>query len=379
MKICATICEYNPFHNGHLYQMREAKRISGAEKVLLIMSGNFVQRGEDAILDKFTRAKHAVLAGADAVIELPVPFATANAELFAKGAMHVLSSIPDVKFLSFGAENADPSAFFKAEKLLKNEPKEISEKIREKLKTGESYARAYADAWKDEFPDGFFTSPNNVLGIEYAKANKGKLTLLPVERVGCDHGSKMATGDYASATAIRENLRLGEAEKIKNCVPDFVFPDLIYRESRLETLERLALIEKDETEIARTLDCTEGLEHALKREAKVGDGFVERLTSKRYTSSRIRRIALQNLLSIDEKLIRDCLSSPLYLRVLAVKKDDPDFLSVLKKSDFPLLVRHADEQTLDGVAKDLLSLEKHADEIYSLCRNLPKIKKDIFI
>ena len=107
MKICAIICEYNPFHNGHLYQLREAKRLSEADVVLCIMSGNFVQRGEAAILDKFTRAKHAVWAGADAVIELPSVFATSNAELFAKGAIHILSSIPEVSTLCFGCENAD--------------------------------------------------------------------------------------------------------------------------------------------------------------------------------------------------------------------------------------------------------------------------------
>ena len=111
MKICAIICEYNPLHNGHLWQIREAKEHSNADAVLCIMSGDFVQRGETALLDKFTRAKHAVLAGADAVIQLPTVFATANAELFARGAIRILSSIPAVKTLSFGAENPDKTAF----------------------------------------------------------------------------------------------------------------------------------------------------------------------------------------------------------------------------------------------------------------------------
>ena len=107
MKICAIICEYNPFHNGHLYQLNLARELSGADAVLCIMSGNFVQRGENAILDKYTRAKHALKAGADIVIELPTVFATSPAELFATGAIHILSSIPAVKTLCFGAENAD--------------------------------------------------------------------------------------------------------------------------------------------------------------------------------------------------------------------------------------------------------------------------------
>ena len=106
MKICAIICEYNPFHNGHLYQLKQAKALSNADFLLCIMSGNFVQRGEAAIMEKHMRAKHAVMAGADAVIELPTPFATSNAELFAKGAIHILSSIPNVSTLCFGAEKA---------------------------------------------------------------------------------------------------------------------------------------------------------------------------------------------------------------------------------------------------------------------------------
>jgi len=118
MKICAVICEYNPFHNGHAYQLSEAKKRSQADAVLCIMSGNFVQRGESAIVDKFTRAKHAVLGGADAVIELPTIFATSNAELFAKGAISILSSIPDVTTLCFGAETASTEAFLQTAKLI---------------------------------------------------------------------------------------------------------------------------------------------------------------------------------------------------------------------------------------------------------------------
>ena len=144
MKICAIICEYNPFHNGHLYQLREAKRLSGADALLCIMSGNFVQRGEAAIMDKYTRAKHAVLAGADVVIELPTIFATSNAELFAKGAISILSTIPNVDTLCFGAENANKTAFYLAARYLNDEPEEVSQKIKETAATGVSSASCVA-------------------------------------------------------------------------------------------------------------------------------------------------------------------------------------------------------------------------------------------
>ena len=146
MKICAVICEYNPFHNGHLYQLSQAKRLSGADAVLCIMSGNFVQRGDTAIVDKFTRAKHAVLGGADIVIELPTIFATSNAELFAKGAISILSSIPAVTTLCFGAETNDKAAFMKTATLLNEEPKEVSQCIKSLTSDGMSYAKARAIA-----------------------------------------------------------------------------------------------------------------------------------------------------------------------------------------------------------------------------------------
>ena len=152
MKICAIICEYNPFHNGHLYQLNAAKERSGADAVVCIMSGNFVQRGEAAIADKYIRAKHAVLSGADAVIELPVAYATANAELFAKGAMRIISSIPAVTHLCFGAENADKAAFMQAAPILNNEPKEVSHTIKTLVKDGMSYAKARAQAFANLIP-----------------------------------------------------------------------------------------------------------------------------------------------------------------------------------------------------------------------------------
>ena len=170
MKICAIICEYNPFHNGHLYQIQEAKRLSGADAILCIMSGNFVQRGEAAILDKFTRAKHAVLAGADVVVELPTPFAISNAELFAKGAISILSKIPSVTTLCFGAENASKTAFTLAARYLNDEPKEISEKIKSYASEGMSYAKARAKAWVGFLPLDLLCSPNNILALEYTRA-----------------------------------------------------------------------------------------------------------------------------------------------------------------------------------------------------------------
>ncbi|MBQ8876115.1 MAG: nucleotidyltransferase family protein [Clostridia bacterium] len=380
MKICAIICEYNPFHNGHLYQLREAKRLSGADAVLCVMSGNFVQRGEAAVLDKFTRAKHAVLAGADAVIELPTPFATANAELFAKGAVSLLSSIPAVDTLCFGAENADKLAFISAARYLQNEPKEVSEKLKTAVAAGTSYAKARAQAFAGFIPMELLTSPNNILGLEYTKAILSlgaNISILPIARVGAGYRDDELQANYSSASAIRTAIQNGD--DFTDNLPAFVTKDLPqFLENMLDRLEKFAIISKTTDEIRRVCDCTEGLENALKKAAELPATLVETLTSARYTSSRIRRIALQNLLKIDEKLIREALYSPLYLRVLAAKKERSDVLSTLGEATCPIIARAHDETLLDGVAKRCYETDVFAESLYRLLYKTTK-EKSIFV
>lgn len=369
MKICAIICEYNPFHNGHLYQMQQAKLLSKADVILCIMSGNFVQRGEMAVMDKFTRAKHAILGGADAVIELPSPFATANAELFAKGAIHILSSIPNVQTLCFGSETANKNDFLSAAKLLNAEPKEVSNKIKELLASGMSYAKARATAWIGRISNDLLSSPNNVLGLEYTRAILSKnvnIDILPISRIGNGYKNKSLDGEFASATAIREGIE--NKRNFKNFLPNFVAEDLPkHLENHLELLEKFAILSRSAVEIASVCDCNEGLENAFKKVAILPTSFVETLTSARYTSSRIRRIALQNLLQIDEKLIQEGLSSPLYLRVLAVKKES-EILSELGRASFPLILRAHDEDVLSNKAKSCFEKDIFAEKIYGLLR-----------
>ena len=381
MKICAIICEYNPFHNGHLYQLNEAKRLSGADALLCIMSGNFVQRGEAAIMEKHMRAKHAILAGADAVIELPTLFATSNAELFAKGAVSVLSSIPAVATLCFGAETINKTAFILSARYLNDEPKEVSEKIKNAVGKGTGYAKARAQAWAGFIPIDLMTSPNNILGLEYTRALlscHSSIQILPIERIGSAYNDNELKESYSSASAIRAAITHREA--IAQNVPEYVVQDLPSTlESRLDVLEKYALLSHTLKEIASVCDCTEGLEHALKKAALLASPLAETLTSSRYTSSRIRRIALQNLLKIDENLIRESLYSPLYLRVLAAKKGRTDILSALSESPFPIIVRAHDENVLNEVAKQCYERDRFAEQVYSLLYENTAEEKDIFI
>lgn len=386
MKICAIICEYNPLHNGHAYHIRQAKRLSDSDFVLCLMSGNFVQRGESAILDKHTRAKHAVLAGADVVVELPTLFATSNAELFAKGAVAILSAIPDVTTLCFGAETEDKARFLQAARLLNDEPKEVSEKIKALTGEGMSFAKARALAWQGRLDGELLSSPNNILGLEYTRAilEKGAdIDILPLLRQGSGYKTECLEYGFASATALRAAVKKGE--DILGFAPDFVAQDLEsvngglpYAEV-LDRLEKYAILQKLREEIARVCDCTEGLENALKKAATKEETLAESLTSARYTTSRIRRIALQNLLGIEEETVRAGLRSPLYLRVLAVREGAEALLSGLAKSDLPLLLRGRDEEKLQGVAKVCGKIDAFAEEIYPLIGKKCGNDKNIFV
>ena len=380
MKICAIICEYNPFHNGHLYQINAAKRLSGADAILCLMSGNFVQRGEAAIFDKYTRAKHAIKAGADVVIELPTVFATSNAELFAKGAVHILSSIPDVCILSFGAEKADKTAFLLGARYLNNEPEEVSKNIKEQMQNGVSYAKARAQAFAGFIPFDLLASPNNILGLEYTRAileKNATIDILPLQRKGAGYSDTNLQEEFSSATAIRTAVFKGD--NVSKQIPDFVAMDIPFAcDCKLDVLEKYAILAKDAKEIAKICDCNEGLENAFKKAALATDSLVTSLTSPRYTSARIRRIALQNLLGIQESLIRESLQLPLYLNVLAAKKSRSDVLSALSQGKFPLLIRAHDETCLDGVAKICYQADVFAQNVYALL-NDKAIGKDIFI
>ena len=381
MKICAIICEYNPFHNGHLYHLNAARERSGADAIVCVMSGNFVQRGEAAIMDKYTRARHAVLAGADAVIELPAVFSTSNAELFAKGAIHLISSIPTVQSLCFGAENADKMAFLLGARYLNNEPKEVSDKLKAEIEKGVSYAKARAQAWAGFLPLDLLCSPNNILGLEYTKAilaSGANIEILPIERKGAGYSDSSLQENYSSATAIRGAIENGEM--LDGNLPNFVREDLpTSLKSGLDALEKYAMLSTSKEEIARVCECTEGLENAFKRAASQKEPLEKTLTSARYTSSRIRRIALQNLLKINENFIREALQNPLYLNVLAIKKERKDLLSALGESDFPLLIRAHDEETLDGVAVRALETDRFADHVYNLLYEVYTQEKNVFI
>ena len=342
MKILAIICEFNPFHNGHKYLLERAKKLSGADYILCIMSGDFTQRGEMCVLDKYTRAKHAVLGGTDCVIQLPTPFAVAPAEIFAKGAVKILSSIPEVSAIAFGCESGDAKSFIYAAQMLTNESDKFKEKLNEMLNSGESYIKSYVSAFEAcGGNDDIVSKPNNILGLEYTKAilkANANIEILPIKRIGADYNDSTLKENYSSASAIRRNINCSE---IKNNLPDFVYEDLkqICYSSEFESMLRHTLFKSTAENLKRVYGCGEGLENKLKSlENLPVDEIIEKATSKRYSSSRIKRILCANLLELNSDDCEKYLDNDLYIKPLAVKKQCADsILSTLAKSDYPVV------------------------------------------
>lgn len=379
MKICAVICEYNPFHNGHRYQLSEIRAKSGCDRILCLMSGNFTQRGEAAVFDKYTRARHAVLCGADAVLELPACFAASPAELFAAGAVHILASVPAVTALAFGCESGTAEDFMRAAQATLKEDRQFRAALKEKMKDGTSYAKARTDlllSMNGDIDESLLTSPNNILGVEYCRAllrEDSPILPLPLKRRGGGYADTDLLKNFSSATALRTVLgdESRQAKRaLKNNLPDCVYEDAeTYVPVPFEQAALCALFSADGERIAATPDCSEGLENRLVGMARTNPDYpslLKKVTTRRYSLSRLKRILMQNFLGITLKDVREFLDEKLYLRPLAVKKSCADeLLSALSESSFPLVVRKSDADKLKKDAADCLAVDLRANDLYA--------------
>ena len=384
MKICGIICEYNPLHNGHVYLIGKARELSGCDAVICMMSGNFTQRGEPAVLDKYARAGHAILAGADAVIELPTVFALSPAELFAHGAVRLLNAIPGFDTLAFGCEEPDRERFLAAAKTTSEESRGFRRALRLRLKAGISLTRARTEALVETGAGdtaALLQSPNNILGVEYQKAlfSCGSLAqILPVKRTGANYSDEELYKNFSSATAIRAAVAEGKERAVRKNVPDFVADDLFSSATDGAVFKKLAVyaaLTQSAEQLRRVLDCSEGLENRIKALAKDNpdyDILINKATTKRYISSRIRRILAAATLGISAELVRKALRAPLYLKVLAVKNARADdVLGAFGRAAFPAIARKGDLSALSGTAKEVYENDLLAADIYGLVSGKP--------
>ena len=378
MKISGIICEYNPFHNGHLYHIERTRR-NGATHIVALMSGNFVQRGDVAVINKFERAKTAVRCGADLVIELPVAYCLSSAETYARGAMYILKGLGCVDELSFGSECGDLSlltAAVKASYACAKRPE-----LEDLMKLGNSYPKALQILIRQTYGDEIgrlFSYPNNTLAIEYLKAMvavKLKIQPFTVKRNEM-HDALTASGKIASASLIRQ-LMENHSDDFDDLVPDNSSDTISACAAagmiaRFEQLERVLLYKLRTTtaeEIAALPEVGQGLENkilAARNETSL-ESMLLSIKSKRYPMSRIRRILLDLLIGIRPE---DTQNPPPYGRILAISERGRDILTAAKKAGtiLPYGTSLAKLAELGPAQKACADLEARATSVYGLAQ-----------
>ncbi|OQB15674.1 MAG: hypothetical protein BWY15_00387 [Firmicutes bacterium ADurb.Bin193] len=363
MRITGIVAEYNPFHNGHAYQIASARELCGADYIVCVMSGSFVQRGGPAICNKWARAKASLMGGADLVIELPVVYSAQSAEYFAMGAVELLNAV-GADFISFGAEDDDTESLTAAARLLISEPKEFKDLLSDALDRGDSFPKARAAAAKELGVGGVLSSPNNILGVEYIKAmlkTSSKMVAVPVKRKGSQH-DKAGSASYIRGVGI---------DFAREYMPDFSYNivkeeegagrapvDIGAVESAIVSRIRLASTEW----LAGISGVAEGLENRLKKGALLYptiDAITDYVKTKRYTHSRIRRIMVNILLGIRAD---DIGKSPEYIRVLGMNERGMTVLKKIKKQGtLPVITK-----TANAPESRMMNLDLASTDIYSL-------------
>ena len=380
MRVVGIIAEYNPLHNGHIYHLERARALSGADYCIVVLSGNFVQRGEAACTDKFSRAAWALRAGADLVLELPSVYAVAPAERFAAGGVRTLHATGVVNDLAFGCEAPDLQMLYQISDIIATEPPALQDAIKRHLSLGKSYPRARFDALSEYgVPKNMLAAiaqPNNILAVEYLNAIRQyapSIEPLPIERVGTGYHSEEIVGDFASATAIRKAIVEGRNEilaTMPNCVggpllydEQFIIPQEALSDVMLYALRRMTL-----DDLATLPDVVEGFENVIYRSVRSARTlleFYELIKTKRYTLARSKRIAACALLGITSDQVRKLTLSRegSYLKVLGFqKKARPLISEIAKRRTAPLILRNSDLEDCpafvrQNVETDLLSTD----------------------
>ncbi len=359
------ICEFNPFHNGHKYLIQKAKSLVN-EPVVVVMSTSFTQRGEIAITDKFTRAKSALLGGADLVIELPVAYAVSNAEVFAKSGVKILSSFSRLTHLAFGCENSNIELLKQTADAHKNTA--VQSLVAKEMQNGSYYPKAIESAVRAIYGDKtaeILATPNNVLAVEYLKALPSNISPLPIRREGVEHDSENTENGFASASYIREQLKQGKniAEFAPFEPAELALPD------NLETALLYKLRSMSVHQLADLPDVTEGLENRIYTAVHEYNSVNEILfavKSKRYTLARLRRILICALLNITKEIQN---TEPCYARVLGFTNDGA---KILKSCTLPVITSVKKGLSLGGNTEKLLKTEIFATDVFSLAVNPPK-------
>lgn len=379
MQNAGIVAEFNPFHSGHKYLIDTVKKNGNA--VICVMSGNYVQRGDTAITDKFTRAKMAVMNGADLVLELPTPWAMSTAQNFALGAVGILSSLGITDKIVFGSECGDIAALKQTANILKSD--DFNNKVNKKISSvPATFAAARNEVFESEYPSlaHIISAPNDTLGTEYILSGervgfKGEFEC--VRRIGAAHDS-VDTDITVSASLIREKIKNGKFESVAKFMPDSAAE--ILKKAPISDICRIenAILCKLRMDFGGDMlpalpDISEGIENRLKNavlNATNLEELFELTKTKRYTLSRIRRLCLSAFLGIDNSFFGRI---PPYIRVLAMGDGGEALLKqASKKSTLPIITKTSGLNLNDEFTRKVWLLETAASDVYALSLNPPQ-------
>ncbi len=389
MKVAGIIAEYNPFHGGHQYHIEETKKKTGADYLVIIMSGNFVQRGQPALVDKYLRAQMALKGGADLVIEMPSLYATASAEFFATAGVKILDEMKCIDFLSFGSEWADIESLSHVAQILLEEPDDYKRILKKQLEAGNNYPKAreaalYAWCGEEKYRT-ILEMPNHILGVEYLKAlarTKSPIQPIAITRKGSGYHAKEwneMENAYPSATAIRNLLK--EERKVsvlQKAVPYQVdgLVDLLENGDRVEWSDLMPILDYLIVMNRGNLDSFWGVEPDLARRIsnlyEAGKSFEEIIDichSKNYTDAALRRVFLHIVLGFLKKdYLEKAGDIPVpYAKVLGFRKDAGKLIRMIKEnSAIPIILKAGDGSQLmeDKIANEIYETDLRVSNLY---------------
>lgn len=390
MKTVGLITEYNPFHNGHAYHIEKAKMLTGADRVIVVMSGDFVQRGAPAVMPKHLRAESALLSGASLIIELPVCFATGSAEYFAQGSISLLNRLGCIDSICFGSECGDLHLLKEIAQILADEPIEYQTALKQALKEGSSFPAARQEAlniYSDKYSE-ILASPNNILGIEYLKALAkihSKMEPFTIKRIGAGYHDMDIDGQFSSATAIRSDIyQLADVNSSSESLPlthiQTQVPSSCHelmkknyqtrypvKADDFSLLLKAKLLSETAGSLSHYLDMSPELANRilrLRNDYLSFEQFCDLLKTKELTRSRISRSFIHVLLGITNDWLTAMKAPAPYARILGFRRDHADLLGILKRtSDIPLITSPA-RAVLADTAYQMLELDIYASNLY---------------
>lgn len=385
MNVTGIIVEYNPLHNGHIYHIQNTKKYTNCDAIIAVMSGPFVQRGEPAVVDKWTRTKMALQSGIDLVIELPVIYAKSSAEGFAYGAVSTLENTGIVNNICFGSELGNADILYKIAEILLAEPSKYKSLLKMYLDEGLSFPSARLKALNnyiiyhnllnvnDVNIENILNNSNNILGIEYIKSIlklNSKIKPFTIKRVSNKYNQQELSGVISSATSIRKNIN---NLNILDAMPDYSYKLLKEKINEknapisLKSFEDILLYSirnKTTDEIKNIIDVSEGLENKIKEAAEnCFDiySLIDYVKSKRYPQTRIQRVLINILLNHKKDLITKINSPVEYIRILGFSQKGRELIKLMKKSANVPIITNPNKKDYD-----LLKYDIDAQDIYSL-------------